>query len=125
MVVLSWARICRPRPPIPTALMKFYFSLNKKWLALFLTLIGCLMQLHAVTLSVSPSITSNTYGGRITLDITGLTNSEKITIQTYLDLNANGSVDDGEPFIDAFKITDNDYINAINGGIPNLNIPDN
>src|SRR5437588_12026724 len=105
--------------------MKSYFPLNKKGLVLFLAFVGCLMQLHAVTFSVSPSITSNTYSGRITLDITGLTNSEKITIQTYLDLNAKGSVDDDEPFIDAFKITDNDYINAINGGIPNLNIPDN
>ena len=102
--------------------MKYCLS-YKKWFVLYLTLAGWLTQARAVTLSVTPPVTSNTYSGVITLTVTGLTNSEKISIQTFLDLNANGSVDPGEPFIDTFKITDNDNSAAIIGGITNLNVP--
>ncbi len=75
------------------------------------------------TLTVSPAITSNTYPGVITLNITGLTNHETVTIQEWLDLNANGVIDAGEPMIDAGKITDNDPSKAIIGGVTNINIP--
>ena len=74
-------------------------------------------------LSVSPAVISNTYPGVITLNITGLTNGEKITIQRWLDGNANGLIDTGEPMMDAYKITDNDASNALIGGITNLNVP--
>ncbi len=77
----------------------------------------------AVTLAVTPSVTSNTYPGVITLDITGLTNRETVTIQEWLDLNANGSIDAGEPMMDAGKITDNDSSKAVIGGITNINVP--
>ena len=75
------------------------------------------------TLTVSPAITSNTYTGVITLNITGLTNGEQVAIQEFMDLNANGSVDPGEPMMDAGKITDNDPSTAIIGGVTNINIP--
>jgi hypothetical protein len=75
------------------------------------------------TLTVSPAVTSNTYPGVITLNITGLTNNETVTVQEWLDLNANGVIDAGEPMIDAGKITDNDPSKAIIGGITNINIP--
>jgi hypothetical protein len=75
------------------------------------------------TLTVSPAVTSNTFPGPITLTITGLTNLETVTIQEWLDLNANGSIDPGEPMMDAGKITDNDPSKAIIGGITNINIP--
>jgi hypothetical protein len=42
------------------------------------------------TLTVSPTVTSNTYPGVITLTITGLTNGEQVAIQEFMDLNANG-----------------------------------
>ena len=70
---------------------------------------------------MSPSITSNTYAGVITLNITGLTNAEKVVIQKYLDLNANGSIDAGEPLIDAFKISDGGVM--VIGGVTNINVP--
>jgi hypothetical protein len=73
------------------------------------------------TLTVSPSVISNTYPGVITLNITGLTNTEKVTIQRWLDGNANGSIDAGEPMIDAFKITDGGAM--VIGGITNINVP--
>ena len=76
-----------------------------------------------VTLTVTPSVISNTYPGVITLNITSLTNTENVTIQRWLDLNGNGSIDAGEPMIDAFKITDNNITNALIGGITNINVP--
>src|SRR5258708_11031532 len=73
------------------------------------------------TLSVTPSVTSNTYAGVITLAIGGLTNGEKVVIQKYLDLNANGTIDPGEPLIDAFKISDGGVM--VIGGVTNINVP--
>ncbi len=74
-------------------------------------------------LTVSPAVTSNTYPGVITLNITGLTNHETVAIQEWLDLNANGAIDSGEPMMDVGKITDNDASKAIIGGITNINVP--
>ncbi|MGA2854136.1 MAG: hypothetical protein ABSE90_08410, partial [Verrucomicrobiota bacterium] len=76
-----------------------------------------------VTLTVSPSVVSNTYPGVITLTITGVTNTEKVGIQRWIDLNTNGVIDAGEPMMDGFKVTDNDSSGAIIGGITNLNVP--
>ena len=76
-----------------------------------------------VTLTVSPSVISNTYPGLITLTITGVTNTEKVGIQRWIDLNGNGVIDAGEPMLDAFKVTDNDNSSAMVGGITNVNVP--
>ncbi len=75
------------------------------------------------TLTVSPSSTSNTYTGVVTLNIAGLTNGEKVSIEKWLDLNANGSIDAGEPLVDAFKITDNDLTNNLIGGVMDISVP--
>jgi len=72
-------------------------------------------------LTVSPAVIGNTYAGAITLNITGLTNGEKVTVQTYLDLNSNGVVDAGEPLVDAFKIADGGA--GVIGGITNISVP--
>jgi len=99
---------------------------SKNFTLLFLsvaTLFGLNKAAFAQGLTVSPSVISNTYPGVITLNITGLTNTEKVTIQRWFDGNANGTIDAGEPMMDAFKITDNLNGNAILGGITNLNIP--
>jgi hypothetical protein len=72
-------------------------------------------------LSVSPSVISNTYSGLITLNITGLTNTEQVTIQRWFDGNANGAVDAGEWLADSFNITDGGAM-VING-VTNLNVP--
>jgi hypothetical protein len=73
------------------------------------------------TLTVTPSATSNTYAGVVTLNITGLTNGETVLIQKYLDLNANGAIDAGEPLMDAFRISDGGVM--VIGGITNINVP--
>ena len=75
------------------------------------------------TLTISPSVTSNTYPGVITLNITGLNTTEKVTIQRWFDGNANGTIDPGEPMMDAFKVTDNTNGNALIGGVVDINIP--
>jgi Carboxypeptidase regulatory-like domain len=75
------------------------------------------------TLTVSPSSTSNTYTGVVTLNITGLTNGEKVSIEKWLDLNANGSVDAGDLLVDAFKIADNDLTNNLIGGVMDISVP--
>lgn len=98
---------------IPFILLKRLCSL-----ALFATL-GPLA--GAATLAVSPSSTSNTYTGVISLQIGVLTNAEPVVVQSFLDVNANGVVDTGEPMVDTFAITDGGA--ALIGGKTNLNVP--
>ena len=74
-----------------------------------------------VALTVSPSVTSNNYAGDITLNITGLTNTEKVTVQRWIDGNANGMIDPGEQMMEAFKISDGGAM--VIGGVTNLNVP--
>jgi hypothetical protein len=81
----------------------------------------CELAASGQSISVTPSAVSSTYSGVITLNITGLTNGEEVTIQHFLDLNGNGVVDPGEPLVDAFKITDGGA--SVIGGVTNLNVP--
>lgn len=83
--------------------------------------IALVSQANAVTLTVSPSVVSNTYPGVITLNITGLTNTEQVVVQRWFDGNANGAIDAGETMMETFKINDGGAM-VING-ITNLNVP--
>lgn len=74
-------------------------------------------------LSVSPSSISNNYTGFITLNITGLNPGEQVSVQKWIDLDGNGSIDPGEPMMDAFKIADNDLTNGLINGVTNINVP--
>src|SRR5215469_10463048 len=76
-----------------------------------------------VTLTVSPSVVSNTYPGVITLNVTGLNTGEQVKIRRWIDLNGNGVVDAGEPLMDAFQLVDNNNSYAVVGGITNINMP--
>jgi hypothetical protein len=75
----------------------------------------------AATLSIAPSTISNTYPGVVQLNIGSLTNGETVIVQKWLDLNANGSIDPGEPLIDVFKISDGGAM--VIGGITNISVP--
>ena len=44
----------------------------------------------AVSFTVTPAAVSNTYNGTITLQVGGLTNTDTVLIQKFLDLNTNG-----------------------------------
>lgn len=74
-----------------------------------------------VAVTVTPSATSNTYSGAITLNITGLTNGQSVKVQTYLDLNSNGVVQANDPLMDVFNVTDGGV--TVIGGITNISIP--
>jgi hypothetical protein len=78
----------------------------------------CLAQ---IAVTVSPSVTSNTYTGFITLTITGLTNTEQVSVQRWLDSNGNGVRDPGEPLLEVFKIKDGGAM--VIGGITNVSVP--
>jgi len=74
-----------------------------------------------VGFSVTPSVVSNTYNGFITLLITGLTNTETVVVQKYIDANGNGVLDPGEPLWQQFTLTDG--TNSQIGGVTNFNVP--
>jgi hypothetical protein len=74
-----------------------------------------------VTVTVTPAVTSNTYSGDITLNITGLTNGEQVKVQTYLDLNGSGGVQANDPLWDVFNLSDGGA--QVIGGITNVSVP--
>ena len=74
-----------------------------------------------VSLTVTPSVISNTYAGFITLNITGLNSNEQITVQRWLDANSNSVVDANEPLLEAFKMREGSAM-VING-ITNVSVP--
>jgi len=57
--------------------------------------LGCFLQTAAaaVTFTNTPTAVSNTYSGFITLTIGGLTNTETVVVQKFLDANTNGVID--------------------------------
>jgi hypothetical protein len=75
----------------------------------------------AVPLSLSPAAISRSYTGALTLQISGLTNGERVVIERYLDMNGNGTIEAGEPLVDSFSLADGE-VSTI-GGVTNLNVP--
>src|ERR1700730_15046536 len=75
----------------------------------------------AVTFTVTPAAVSNTYNGTITLLVTGLTNTETVVVQKFLDVNANGVIDAGDTLLQQFNLTDG--TNFVIGGVTNINVP--
>ena len=102
--------------------MKTFFAR----LAVLFAMTGWLAQSHAVvTVSVTPTTVSNTYGGSITIQVTGLTNGETVLVQKFLDANGNGSIDTGETLWQQGKLTDAKAAVFHDGltAVTNLNIP--
>src|ERR1700685_1719487 len=97
--------------------------------ALFLSLIFALALFSgltptaraAVAFTVTPSGVSNTYNGTITLQVTGLTNTETAVVQKFLDLNTNGVINSSDWLVQQFNLTDG--TNFVIGGVTNLNVP--
>jgi hypothetical protein len=83
--------------------------------------IAMALRANAVTLTVTPSVVSNTYPGDITLNITGLTNTEQVQVQRWFDGNADGAIDAGEQMMDSFTIADGGAM--VISGVTNLNVP--
>lgn len=72
--------------------------------------------------SVSPSITSNTYPGTITLAVSNVPAGDTVVIQKYLDANTNGVIDAGDWLAQQFNLTD-DQAGMVIGGVTNFNVP--
>src|SRR5215472_57440 len=61
---------------------------------------------EAASLTVTPSATSNTYTGNITLQVKGLSSGETVVLQKFLDVNHNGVIDAGDILCQQFQLTD-------------------
>jgi hypothetical protein len=77
--------------------------------------------LAAVTFTNTPAAVSNTYTGTISLQIGGLTNTETVVIQKFLDANTNGLIDGADLLVQQFNLTDG--ANSVIGGVTNFNVP--
>ena len=75
----------------------------------------------AVTFTNAPKAISNTYSGFITLSIGGLTNTEKVVVQKFLDANTNGVIDAADLLVQQFTLQDG--TNFVIGGVTNSNVP--
>lgn len=92
--------------------------------ALFVFAVAWILAQHAAlaaTLSVTPSVVSNTYRGTITLQVGGLNNGEMVRIRKYVDANTNGLVDANDVLVQGFRLIDG--VAAVIGGVTNLNVP--
>ncbi|MGD1089558.1 MAG: putative Ig domain-containing protein [Verrucomicrobiota bacterium] len=76
----------------------------------------------AVTFTNTPAVVSNTYNGKITLQIAGLTNTETVVVQKFLDLNTNGIIDSGDWLVQQFNLTDG-QAGMVIGGVTNFDVP--
>jgi hypothetical protein len=101
--------------------MKTHLKQVVVWAIILIASARALLAAPPVILTLNPPVVSNTYPGAITLDITGLTNTEKVIIQRWIDNNSNGVVDAGEWLIDSFKISDGGAM--VIGGVTNVSVP--
>ncbi|HSU55126.1 MAG TPA: hypothetical protein VLT36_13800, partial [Candidatus Dormibacteraeota bacterium] len=102
--------------------MKWNLKLNGKLASLFLcsSFLPLIAQ-AAVSVSLSPATTSNTYSGVINLQVTGLAGGDSVVVQKYVDLNTNGIVDAPDMLWQQFKLTDGQATTF--GGVTNLSVP--
>ena len=93
-------------------------------LIILLACFACLPQTTqaAVAVTVTPAAVSNTYSGVITLTITGLTNTETVQVQKYLDSNTNGVIDGGDTLWQQFTLTEG-QAGMVIGGVTNSAVP--
>lgn len=97
-----------------------------KRLAFLFVVSGWAIHSHAtVAVTLSPSAISNSYAGTVTLQITGLTNGEKVVVQKFLDANGNGVVDFGDTLWQQGNLTDGRANTFLDGAtiVTNLNVP--
>src|SRR6266851_2052075 len=100
------------------------FSLPKIGLRLVVFQLGLLLGQTGwatVGFTVTPSAVSNTYTGTITLQVTGLTNTETVVVQKFLDQNTNGVIGGADTLVQQFTLQDG--VNSVIGGVTNRNVP--
>jgi hypothetical protein len=72
-------------------------------------------------LAVTPSLVTNNYSGTITFAIDGVPAGASLAVEKYLDVNENGLIDDQEPVVQGFTLTDGQL--PVIGGVRNINVP--
>lgn len=93
-----------------------------RWYLLCLTFaLGLLApSLHAaVGLNVTPAQAAYNHTGNIEVQITGLTNTQQVILQQYLDINANGAVEETDLLVGQFPLQDGRLPRF--GGVRNTN----
>jgi hypothetical protein len=73
------------------------------------------------TVVLSPASVAANSTANITVTVSGLNAGDTIRIRRFLDINANGKNDPGEPLVQAFNVTDG-QVSTI-GGVTDPNIP--
>jgi len=101
---------------------RMFLPLSPRGLSLCAALVLIASQAQAITFTVSPGSTSNTYNGAITLQVGGLSVNETVIISKYLDSNTNGVVEPSDYFVQQFQLQDGQGPTLI-GGATNINIP--
>jgi hypothetical protein len=89
--------------------------------ALPLALFLCQTLSATVNFTVAPAAVSNTYGGYLTFQVTGLNTGETVVVQKFIDANTNGVVDPGELLVQQFRLTDGQA--NVMSGVTNINVP--
>ena len=74
-----------------------------------------------LTLTISPTLITNDYQGKVTLKIAGLAPGQSAQIDTYLDENGDGIIAPDEPLAQSWTVTDG--VLPFIGGARNLNVP--
>jgi hypothetical protein len=94
-------------------------------LLLLAALFLCQTLRATVVFSITPSAVSNTYNGTITLSVTGLTNTETVGIQDFLDANTNGVIGGADILWQQFNLTDGQQSLFHDGAaaVTNFNVP--
>ncbi|GEM_PF-823456 len=65
------------------------------------------------SVTLEPSSITNDFSGRVLLKTTGLDWDQELTLETFLDENGNGAIDQGEPLVQFAALKD--------GAFPNIN----
>jgi hypothetical protein len=79
----------------------------------------------AVGLTITPNTVSNTYSGKITLQVTGISSGSTVVIQKFIDLNTNGIIDGADVLWQQFSLTDGSASVFHDGSmaVTNFNVP--
>jgi hypothetical protein len=60
----------------------------------------------AAILTITPPSVAADYRKTIALDITGPASGQTVLVETFLDINGNGTIDDGDILVQSFQVTD-------------------
>lgn len=75
----------------------------------------------ALNFTVSPATVANESLGTVTYTVTGITPGNRVHFERFLDINSNGLIDEDDPLIRRFGVTDGSA--AAVAGVRNRNIP--